>query len=124
MPCSVHRARGLAGFSLIELLVVVAVLGLLAALLTPFLWKGIALAQEAARRRILFEQSRDGIVILDRAGKSVVFVAQDGRAVAREVQTGLQNDGWTEILSGLEAGATVVVEGQTQLRDGLPVEVL
>ena len=42
MPCSVHRARGLAGFSLIELLVVVAVLGLLAALLTPFLRKGKA----------------------------------------------------------------------------------
>lgn len=48
MPCSVHRARGLAGFSLIELLVVVAVLALLAAILTPFFRKSLALAQEAA----------------------------------------------------------------------------
>ena len=44
MPCSVHRARGLAGFSLIELLVVVAVLALLAAILTPFFRKKIGRA--------------------------------------------------------------------------------
>lgn len=89
---------------------------------------GLAVPGQMADLTIVFE-TRAGLgvpsaAILDRAGKSVVFVAQDGRAVAREVQTGLQNDGWTEILSGLEAGATVVVEGQTQLRDGLPVEVL
>ncbi len=62
--------------------------------------------------------------ILVRNGKSIVFVVQDGKAVAREVAGGLQNDGWTEILSGLAAGETVVTEGQTQLRDGLPVNVL
>ena len=62
--------------------------------------------------------------ILVRSGKSIVFVVQDGKAVAREVAGGLQNDGWTEILSGLAAGETVVTEGQTQLRDGLPVNVL
>lgn len=62
--------------------------------------------------------------ILSRAGKSTVFVVQEGKAVAREIQTGLQNDAWTEILSGLAAGEPVVTEGQTQLRDGTAVEVL
>lgn len=62
--------------------------------------------------------------ILVRAGKSVVFVVQDGQAAAKEVQTGFQNDAWTEILSGLDAGETIVTEGQTQLRDGMAVEIL
>ena len=89
---------------------------------------GLAVPGQMADLTIVFE-TRAGLgvpsaAILDRAGKSVVFVAQDGRAVQREVQTGLQNDGWTEILAGLEAGEAVVTEGQTQLRDGLPVEVL
>ena len=89
---------------------------------------GLAVPGQMADLTIVFE-TRAGLgvpsaAILDRAGKSVVFVAQDGRAVQREVQTGLQNDGWTEVLSGLEAGEAVVTEGQTQLRDGLPVEVL
>jgi HlyD family secretion protein len=62
--------------------------------------------------------------ILVRAGQPVVFVVQDGRAAARPVETGLQNDGWTEILAGLEPGETVVVEGQTLLHDGMAVDVL
>lgn len=62
--------------------------------------------------------------VLVRGGETVVFVAQDGQALARPVETGFQNDGWTEILSGLKPGETVVTEGQTQLRDGTAVEVL
>ena len=89
---------------------------------------GVAVPGQMADLTIVFE-TRSGLgvpsaSILTRNGKSIVFVAQDGKAAAREVQTGLQNDAWTEILSGLEAGESVVTEGQTQLRDGLPVDVL
>ena len=89
---------------------------------------GLAVPGQMADLTIVFE-ARQGLgvssaSILDRGGKPTVFVVQDGKAFAREVQTGLQNDGWTEILSGLAAGETVVTEGQTQLRDGMPVEVL
>lgn len=87
-----------------------------------------AVPGQLAELTIVFE-TRKGLgvpsaSVLFRAGKQVVFVAQDGRAVARPVETGLQNDAWTEILSGLEAGATVVTEGQTQLHDGMAVEAL
>jgi multidrug efflux pump subunit AcrA (membrane-fusion protein) len=89
---------------------------------------GLAVPGQMADLTLVFE-SRSGLgvpssSILDRGGKSTVFVVQDGQAFAREVQPGFQNDGWTEILSGLAAGESVVTEGQTQLRDGLPVEVL
>ena len=89
---------------------------------------GLAIPGQMADLTLVFE-SRQGLgipsaSILDRNGKSTVFVVRDGHAVAREIQPGLQNDAWTEILSGLEPGESVVTEGQTQLRDGLPVEVL
>lgn len=89
---------------------------------------GLAVPGQMADLTIVFE-TRAGLgvpsaAVLVRGGKPAVFVARDGQAFLREVQTGFQNDGWTEILSGLETGETVVVEGQTQLRDGLPVEIL
>jgi RND family efflux transporter MFP subunit len=62
--------------------------------------------------------------VLMRAGRQIVFVVRDGKAVQREVTTGWQNDAWSEILTGLEAGAQVVSEGQTQLRDGVSVQPL
>ncbi len=89
---------------------------------------GLAVPGNMADLTLVFE-TREALgipsaSILTRNGKPIVFVVQDGQAVAREVQAGLQNDAWTEILSGLAAGEPVVSEGQTQLRDGMPVEVL
>ena len=89
---------------------------------------GLVVPGQMANLTIVFE-ARQGLgvpsaSILGRGGQSVVFVVQDGKAIAKEVQPGFQNDAWTEILSGLEAGETVVTEGQTQLRDGMAVDVL
>lgn len=89
---------------------------------------GVVVPGQMADLTIVFERRAalgvPSASILTRNGLAVVFVVQDGQAVAKEVQPGLQNDGWTEILSGLAAGETVVTEGQTQLRDGMPVDVL
>lgn len=43
-------------------------------------------------------------------GRSFVTVLQNGRQVEREVEIGLQNDTYTEVKSGLEAGEIVVTE--------------
>jgi multidrug efflux pump subunit AcrA (membrane-fusion protein) len=89
---------------------------------------GLAVPGSLAALTLVFE-TREGLgipssAILIRGGKSIVFVIRDGRAAAVEVAAGLQNDAWTEIRSGLAAGDKVVTEGQTQLRDKMPVEIL
>ena len=89
---------------------------------------GLAVPGNMADLTIVFE-TRTGLgiptaSILIRNGKTTVFVVQDGKAVSREVQTGIQNDAWTEIHSGLEAGDVVATEGQNQLDDGTAVNVL
>jgi HlyD family secretion protein len=89
---------------------------------------GLAVPGSMADLTLVFESRESlgvpGAAVLVRGGRPLVFVARNGRALARPVETGLQNDGWTEIRSGLEPGEHVVIEGQTQLHDGMPVDVL
>lgn len=61
-------------------------------------------------------------------GREVVWVVREGTdgpvADERQVRTGLVAAGRVEILSGLEAGARVVVAGNESLQVGQPVSVL
>jgi multidrug efflux pump subunit AcrA (membrane-fusion protein) len=56
-----------------------------------------------------------GVYALDNSGEAVRF---------REVNAGVTVDGETEIRSGLESGAVVVVQGQQFLTDGAKVRVI
>ena len=83
---------------------------------------------DLAQLTIVFA-SRQGVAVpaeavLFRRGRNLVFVVEDGKAVAREVETGLANNGWLEVVSGLVFGEQVVVEGQVLLTDGELVSVL
>lgn len=58
------------------------------------------------------------------SGQRIVFVMEaDGTAAIRMVTLGRHFDGKYEILSGLEEGETVIVNGQASLRAGDKVEV-
>jgi RND family efflux transporter MFP subunit len=52
-----------------------------------------------------------------------VYVVQDGKAVLKNIRVGVSDSRFCEVLSGLEAGAPVVVSGQINLKDGTPVSV-
>lgn len=62
--------------------------------------------------------------ILNRGGKSVVFVVNNGKVEKRIVAPGMNTDGWTEILSGLKSGEQVICEGHTIVREGALVEIV
>ena len=59
--------------------------------------------------------------VIERGQMELVFVAKDGRAQLRLVKTGKRVGGEVEVVAGLSAGESVVVEGAAQLRDGQPV---
>lgn len=61
-------------------------------------------------------------VVLRPAG-TVVFLIEDGKALARPVATGAREGGKVEIMSGLKAGETVVLDGAGFLSGGFPVAV-
>ena len=64
------------------------------------------------------------IAVVSERGERSVFVAADGTASRRSVEVGFEDDEHAEILSGLEQGELVVVQGQRALRDGQSITVL
>ncbi|MFW5989222.1 MAG: efflux RND transporter periplasmic adaptor subunit [Desulfosudaceae bacterium] len=53
----------------------------------------------------------------------VVFVVEEGRALARPVQTGIEADNRVEIISGIQAGDKIIVAGNEKLKTGTAVRV-
>lgn len=62
--------------------------------------------------------------IVPRGDGRFVFRIADGKAQMVKVEMGVRRPGEVEILKGLEAGDTIVVDGQLKLQDGAPVSVL
>jgi HlyD family secretion protein len=52
------------------------------------------------------------------SGEPFVWQVTDGRVSRRPVTVGIRGDGHSEITSGLEAGAEVVIETSRALEDG------
>jgi membrane fusion protein, multidrug efflux system len=61
-------------------------------------------------------------VVLRPAGK-VVYLLKDGKAAQRVVETGFKKAGGVEIVRGLQAGETVILDGAGFLTDGAPVSL-
>jgi multidrug efflux pump subunit AcrA (membrane-fusion protein) len=53
----------------------------------------------------------------------LVQLVADGRVQSRIVKTGKQRNGNVEIISGLEAGETLIIHSSAPAKDGQPVEV-
>ncbi len=56
--------------------------------------------------------------------KHYVFVIADGVAVRKEIEVGRRKPGIAEVLGGLKANDSVVIEGALKLREGSKVNVL
>ncbi|HSA96917.1 MAG TPA: efflux RND transporter periplasmic adaptor subunit [Acidobacteriota bacterium] len=77
---------------------------------------------------LVFEvESHENALVVPQAAileNAYVFVAENGKAVRKNVTLGLENTTMIEVLSGLAEGDPVVVEGNYGLEDGSPVQVL
>jgi RND family efflux transporter MFP subunit len=60
--------------------------------------------------------------VVQRGQMELVFVVTNGQAQLRLVKTGKRLGSELEIISGVEAGEQVVIDGAVQLRDGQPVQ--
>ena len=61
--------------------------------------------------------------IVRRQGQAVVYVVKDDTAEARPIEIGESLGGRVEVLSGLEAGESVVVRGNERLQPGAKIRV-
>ena len=74
---------------------------------------------------------RDAIVVpvaallgSSEGGLRVMTVASDSVAHARQIRTGVRNEGKVQVMEGLTAGEQVVVEGGVGLQDGAKVQIV
>ncbi|HRU07298.1 MAG TPA: efflux transporter periplasmic adaptor subunit, partial [Candidatus Brocadiia bacterium] len=82
-----------------------------------------------ARVRLVLETAPNAVTIPSHAviaapgGKRIVYVVEEGKAVARPIKTGIEQGGRVQALSGLKPGEKVVVTGGERLKDGVEVLV-
>ena len=62
--------------------------------------------------------------VLIKSGKTVVAVIEDNKLVFRDVVVGVDNGELAEIKSGIEAGDTVVIEGQYYLEENSEFKII
>ena len=82
-----------------------------------------------ARLQVLTKDIPDAItvpaeaVIVTPKGDRLAFVVQDGKALRRKVETGLEDAGRIQVVKGIQAGEQVIVSGNEKLKDGAEVQV-
>jgi HlyD family secretion protein len=67
---------------------------------------------------------RDALNRLPGTGNFYVYVVEDGRAVLKNIKTGLSEGNLVEVTDGINTGEQVVVKGQNRLKDGTMVVVV
>ncbi|HEX9207752.1 MAG TPA: efflux RND transporter periplasmic adaptor subunit [Steroidobacteraceae bacterium] len=86
--------------------------------LKPGMFLNVHLARGDADLLVVPEEA-----LLPEQGDVYVYVARDGKATKRKIQTGQRRVGSVEVTAGLEPGEMVVTEGTQKLRDGASVKV-
>lgn len=61
--------------------------------------------------------------LVDKGGERIIFVEKDGVAYARTVSVGVIEGDRIQITKGLEVGDHVIVSGQTEVEEGMRVQV-
>jgi HlyD family secretion protein len=76
--------------------------------------------------RVITESRENVLAVPERstfrqANRWYVFLYRGGEARLQEVELGIKNDDWAEIIAGLEEGDAVIAEPRNDIADGTPV---
>jgi len=83
-----------------------------------------------ARVRLLLDTVENAVLVPEKAvlvtfaNEHILFVVNNGKAALRKIKTGYEQSRAIQITEGLQAGETVVIEGNEQLKDGSQVKII
>jgi membrane fusion protein, multidrug efflux system len=82
------------------------------------------IARVAFLRRVIPDALTSPLfALVDKSGERILYVEKEGVAHARTVSIGVIEGDRVQITEGLEAGDHLIVKGQNDVEEGLPVEV-
>jgi len=67
---------------------------------------------------------REGLNKMPGTGSYYVYVAKEGKAHIKNIETGISQGNLVEVLAGLVEGDQVVIQGQNRLKDNVEVEII
>ncbi|MBK7381176.1 MAG: efflux RND transporter periplasmic adaptor subunit [Ignavibacteriales bacterium] len=88
--------------------------------ITPGMMAELELITESKDKAITVPND---VFIVNQKDEKIVYIVNDTTAHQRVVTTGISNEKFTEIISGLNSGDKIVVMGQELLKDGIKVMV-
>ncbi|MEL7654678.1 MAG: efflux RND transporter periplasmic adaptor subunit [Bacillota bacterium] len=62
------------------------------------------------------------LAVFEKQGKNCVYIIENGKAVLREIETGLEGEDYMEVLSGLSEGDTVILSPSDDISEGVRVK--
>ncbi|MDD4564673.1 MAG: efflux RND transporter periplasmic adaptor subunit [Eubacteriales bacterium] len=62
------------------------------------------------------------LAVFEKERKNCVYVIEEGKAVLREIETGLEGEDYIEVISGLSEGNTVILSPGNDIEDGVRVK--
>ena len=81
-----------------------------------------------ARLKVRITEINDAVIVPVEAlvttpNGQVIFVVEEGKAFARPVEIGIEEDNHMQIVTGLQSGDMVIIAGNEKLKDGAPVRL-
>jgi RND family efflux transporter MFP subunit len=86
----------------------------------PGMHAEVEIVSEIFEKRLLVPQE----AVLQRGGRPLVFVVENGLAKWRYIQIGPENEQFVEVLDGVKEGEQVIVEGHLTLAHDSPVRII
>ena len=86
--------------------------------LSPGMFARLKLKLESHPEAVVVPQEA---VMITPAGDQVVYVVEEGKAAQRKIITGIEEGNLVEILSGINAGDSVIVKGNEKIKPGAAV---
>jgi membrane fusion protein (multidrug efflux system) len=81
-----------------------------------------------ARLKVQMQKIDDAVIVpvealVERPKGQIVFVVEDGKAVARSVETGIEEDNLIQIVSGVQPDEKIIIAGHEKLKNGTAVNL-
>ncbi len=62
--------------------------------------------------------------IIKEGNESFVYIAENGKAIRKVIETGISDGIRTEIISGIQVGDQLIIAGQSNLKDEMPIKLI